>query len=310
MKSPFKSNFRITQKFNENPDYYKKFNLAGHEGLDIVPEGTEWAVTALEDGVVVTDIDNPKSGAYGVYVTIWHTGLNKATQYCHLANNNVVTGQNVKKGQAIGVMGSTGNSTGSHLHLNLYETDENGVRRNRDNGYNGGIDPLRFLLDDNTQAIIDELRFERDRNHNLYIEQANISKQYQEKLNELEGKVNYLINEKSEYQNHIITLNNKIADLNKAIEKDTIEDNDIIIKLRDAEKELIELQTQRESIFSALNVKDYNASLLKIAQLKEPDDKAIKAYNQLYDLLFTNFVYKKIPRSKSVVEKLISKYWG
>lgn len=176
--TPFNSKYRITQAFGINKDYYKQFGLIGHEGLDLVPTGTVWDVFSLGDGVVVLDDDiaSATSDPYGKIVTIWHPTLKLATMYCHLASNTVVKGQNVKKGEKIGVMGNSGNSTGAHLHLNLFQTDDNGVRLNKDNGYLGGIDPLPFLQTDDAPTVdfqkeLDKLREERDRNHILYQEQ-------------------------------------------------------------------------------------------------------------------------------------------
>ena len=146
MNLPFKSGYKITQGFNTNPSYYAQFGLKGHEGIDIIPnQNTDVDIMCLSDGAVVKDEDSPRSGAYGIYVTIWHRGVNKATQYCHLQSNTLKLGDIVEKGQIIGKMGSTGNSTGPHLHLNLFETDINGYRLNKDNGYMGGIDPLPFI---------------------------------------------------------------------------------------------------------------------------------------------------------------------
>jgi uncharacterized coiled-coil protein SlyX len=141
----FNSKYRVTQEFSKNPDYYDDFGLKGHEGIDLVPTTSDWTVKSLEDGVVVKDEDNAKSGAYGINVTVWHPKIKKATQYCHLSRNFVTIGQQVKKGQAIGDMGDTGNTRGAHVHLNLFEVDDNGIRLNRNNGYFGGIDPKPFL---------------------------------------------------------------------------------------------------------------------------------------------------------------------
>lgn len=149
MRKLFRSTFRITQEFGVNADYYKKFGLKYHEGIDLVPTGTVWDVLALEDGVVVKDQDDPIQGkAYGNYLTIWHNKINKATQYCHLKENYVKLGDIVKVGDKIGLMGRTGNVTGAHVHLNLFQTDDNGIRLNKDNGTLGGIDPLPFLNED------------------------------------------------------------------------------------------------------------------------------------------------------------------
>ena len=175
MRSPFRSKFKITQKFGVNSAYYRRFGLRGHEGIDLIPTGRSWDILCLEDGIVVRDEDNPRSGAYGVYCTVWHSSIKKATQYCHLKENFVEIGDRVKKGQRIGIMGATGNVTGAHLHLNLFEVDENGYRLNRNNGYLGGIDPLPWLLEEegheDLQKILDKVRLERDRNWRLFEEE-------------------------------------------------------------------------------------------------------------------------------------------
>lgn len=145
MRSLFRSKHKVTQAFGVNVEYYKQFGLKAHEGIDLIPTGTVWDVLCLADGVVVKDEDNALSGAYGVNVTVWHPKLRKATQYCHFKENYVVNGQVVSMGEKLGLMGKTGNTTGAHVHLNLFETDENGIRLNKNNGYLGGIDPLPFI---------------------------------------------------------------------------------------------------------------------------------------------------------------------
>lgn len=172
MKSIFKSKARITQTFAnkliiDGKDYYARFGLSGHEGLDAVPTGTQKDVLSVCDGVVVKDEDNAKSGSYGVSVTVWSSNLNLAFQYCHLSSNTVGLGEFVKEGQVIGFMGGTGNVMGDHLHLNMFETDSNGVRQNRNNGFLGGVDPLPFLEQEtpeptNIYTDLDKCRTDRD----------------------------------------------------------------------------------------------------------------------------------------------------
>lgn len=161
----------MTQGFGERPEYYKQFGLKAHEGLDIIPTGSIWDILCLADGVVVNESDDPRSGAYGIWLTVWHPTLRKATQYCHLKENYVEPGDKVVEGKKIGVMGKSGNVTGAHLHLNLFETDENGVRLNRNNGYLGGIDPFPFLQQDNPESTTpqqdyDACRLARDSHWN------------------------------------------------------------------------------------------------------------------------------------------------
>lgn len=160
MKKIFNSDFKVTQIYGGDhtltinkkeykaSDYYGKFGLKGHEGIDLIPSDNDWTVKAAADGVVVRDDDfagDPKADVYGIYVTIWHPQLKKATQYCHLESNQVFVNQQIKAGEPIGKMGKTGNTSGAHLHLNLFEVDDKGYRLNKDNGFMGGVDPLPFL---------------------------------------------------------------------------------------------------------------------------------------------------------------------
>lgn len=137
----FEGNYPITQKYGNNPKYYKQFNLAGHEGVDFgTPIGTD--ILAPFDGKIIRDIDDPKSGAYGTYIVVWDQKQKIAVWFCHLSNNVCKIGDVVKKGQFLGRTGNSGNTTGRHLHFNLAETDGSGNRLNKDNGYQGFLNPL------------------------------------------------------------------------------------------------------------------------------------------------------------------------
>lgn len=94
----------------------------GHNGIDIpAPKGTK--IVAAADGVVVaTNSSNSWGSGWGYYVKISH-GDGYETMYAHLSQVSVSPGQSVKAGQTIGNMGSTGHSTGSHLH---FGTSKNG----------------------------------------------------------------------------------------------------------------------------------------------------------------------------------------
>jgi hypothetical protein len=219
MRDLFRSKHKVTQKFGLNPEYYKQFGLSGHEGLDVIPTGTVWDVKCLEDGVVVRDEDNARSGAYGVYATIWHPSIRKATQYCHMASNSVKNGEILKKGDVIGKMGSTGNSTGAHVHLNLFDVDESGVRLNRDNGYLGGTDPLPFLEEETSESSdlqeeLNKVREERDRNWTWFVGLCEImgeSANFDTASVALEGFV--------KNKDQVIERDKQITNLNKEIEQ-------------------------------------------------------------------------------------------
>ena len=86
-----------------------------HTGIDLVaPFGTQ--VLAADDGVVA--LVGSSSSGYGNYVVIAHTG-GLDTLYGHLATSLVKVGQQVTQGQPVGLEGSTGNSTGAHVHFEL-----------------------------------------------------------------------------------------------------------------------------------------------------------------------------------------------
>ena len=94
---------------------------ATHSGIDVpAPKGTP--VLAAKSGVVITSAYN--SGGYGNYVVVSH-GNGNTTLYAHLSARSVKEGDTVKQGQVVGKVGSTGRSTGNHLH---YEIRVNNAR--------------------------------------------------------------------------------------------------------------------------------------------------------------------------------------
>jgi murein DD-endopeptidase MepM/ murein hydrolase activator NlpD len=115
--------FEITQPFGPSnvtlePPYgpYKHF----HTGIDIAaPLGTP--VMAAADGVVVA-VGHTAVG-YGNYVIIAH-GAGAATLYGHLLQTAANVGDRVARGQLIGLEGSTGFSTGPHVHFELRINDQ------------------------------------------------------------------------------------------------------------------------------------------------------------------------------------------
>ena len=117
----------ITQGFGptgyafEFPYVYQGVSYAHfHTGLD-VGVGLGTPVSAAADGVVVlagTNVVGGRVVGYGTYVVIAHGG-GLYTLYGHLSRLGVATGDRVRAGQVIGLSGSTGNSTGPHLHFEV-----------------------------------------------------------------------------------------------------------------------------------------------------------------------------------------------
>jgi len=109
---------RITSNFGYRSDPFGGFN-ALHTGLDIAGDYGS-PIQATADGIVeLAGWD----GGYGNSVVISH-GNGLSTRYGHMSDIKVKVGQTVKKGETIGLMGSTGRSTGTHVH---YEILKNGV---------------------------------------------------------------------------------------------------------------------------------------------------------------------------------------
>lgn len=109
---------RMTQYFKP---WHKGIDIASHSGGPIL---------AADSGTVIVAswLDNT---GYGNRVVIDH-GNGYRTLYAHLSKFNVVVGQTVKRGDVIGMMGSTGRSTGTHLHFEIRSSK-------------GNSDPLGFL---------------------------------------------------------------------------------------------------------------------------------------------------------------------
>jgi murein DD-endopeptidase MepM/ murein hydrolase activator NlpD len=89
-----------------------------HAGVDLAARAGS-PVVATADGTVSTAA---WAGGYGLLVAVEH-GRGRQTRYAHLSRLNVAAGQRVRQGDVIGFVGSTGRSTGPHLH---YETRVNG----------------------------------------------------------------------------------------------------------------------------------------------------------------------------------------
>lgn len=100
-----------------------------HTGIDIpAPGGTK--ILAAKSGVVITSTYN---NSYGNYVVVSHSD-GTSTLYAHMSRRNASEGQTVKQGATIGYVGTTGSSTGNHLH---FEVRVNGNR----------VDPVNYFKD-------------------------------------------------------------------------------------------------------------------------------------------------------------------
>lgn len=132
---------RVTQNFGERPSFYEQYKvdgvpLKGHNGVDF---GTPLYsnIVAVDVGRVVEVADEGSKG-YGKYIKLTHAW--GESLYAHLNDQWVMVGDTVRKGQHLGRSGSTGNSSGPHLHFGLRVAPFN-----RSDGWGGFIDPLPYL---------------------------------------------------------------------------------------------------------------------------------------------------------------------
>lgn len=144
--------YRLSQKFGMRPEYYKKYGHRGHNGIDIaptIPGRKDMYVFAPHEGYV--ELGDEGSKGYGKYVTILskpynNEGHRRKSDMAHLSKFLVENGQYVGSGDPIGIMGTTGDSTGIHLHWSYKIADKDGYTMNKNNGYNGALDVAKYTL--------------------------------------------------------------------------------------------------------------------------------------------------------------------
>lgn len=112
------TNIPLTGAFRVTCEYLKKGNWAcgHHTGIDLV--GDEQIYSSCDGQVVRTGFDK----SYGNFIVVKNNADGKYHWFCHLSKINVKAGEKVTRTSKIGIMGSTGNSTGKHLHFEIRNT--------------------------------------------------------------------------------------------------------------------------------------------------------------------------------------------
>ncbi len=133
----FKDHFKFLSHFGTRYDPVYKNTVKMHEGIDLAGAmGTN--VRSTGDGVV--KIAESSRGGYGNQIIIDH-GFGYTSRYAHLSKIIVSPGQKVKRGEIIGKLGSTGKSTGPHLH---YEVRKNKIALNPVNFFYLDLSPTEY----------------------------------------------------------------------------------------------------------------------------------------------------------------------
>ncbi|MBI2055615.1 MAG: M23 family metallopeptidase, partial [Candidatus Sungbacteria bacterium] len=126
--APFGSSAVEPQSFSTLPNYggfyarpivggRRSRGLHGFNGVDLA-SSCGLAVLASADGTVLLTRASGWNGGYGRYLVLTHTNGTQ-TLYAHLKEISVTAGRGVRQGEVIGAIGSSGNSTGCHLHFEV-----------------------------------------------------------------------------------------------------------------------------------------------------------------------------------------------
>ncbi len=167
---PYSGAFRVTSPFG--PRLFGG-ETEYHRGMDFVGKDTKTVCSVcsgrVENVTHITDRAD-RTWEWGLYVKI-RDCENRAWYYCHLSSALVSAGQSVDAGDHIGIEGSTGYSTGSHLHLELREngvpSDPSGLLRIENKAY--AVSPdyagrvrMRFGLSGETLEYLSSYRWGQD----------------------------------------------------------------------------------------------------------------------------------------------------
>lgn len=128
---PLPQSYTITSLFGYREDPFTG-EVAYHGGTDIAAPGGTPILAAADGTVSIANGTDSWGGSYGYHVKIGHADSFE-TLYAHCSSICVTEGQQVKQGEVIAYVGTTGSSTGNHLH---FEVRQNGER----------MDALRFFM--------------------------------------------------------------------------------------------------------------------------------------------------------------------
>lgn len=142
---------RLSQGYGETQFAHSSHFYKFHNGIDVA--GAMGApIVAADDGTVLATGNSDlycRRGSYGKYIVIKH-GSNLTSMYAHLSLIRVEEGQILKRGELIGYMGTTGRSTGPHLHFTVYDSRTVEIRLGSVGTcgllpFGGSINPLSYL---------------------------------------------------------------------------------------------------------------------------------------------------------------------
>ena len=133
----------ITQHWGENGEDYARFGMWGHNGVDLGNRPLRTPVRCIAAGIVAySDFD----AGYGHYVRVDHPALGCYSMYCHLDEPGALEGIRLEAGATVGLLGSSGNSSGPHLHLEIRLHNADGTYREDCPMSKGRVDPQTWAI--------------------------------------------------------------------------------------------------------------------------------------------------------------------
>lgn len=128
---PLTGKFKVTCEYKRKNTEKLKWSAGWHTGIDMLCDN-EKIYSSCDGEVIRTGYDK----SYGNFIVIKNNIDGKYHWFCHLSKINVAKGTKVTRTFIIGMMGSTGNSTGKHLHFEI---------RNESNKYADTLDPASYM---------------------------------------------------------------------------------------------------------------------------------------------------------------------
>lgn len=119
---PLPQSYTITSWFGYREDPFTG-EIAYHSGTDIAAPGGTPILAAADGTVTIANAIDSWGGGYGYHIKVKHNDTYD-TLYAHCSSICVTVGQEVKQGEVIGYVGTTGNSTGNHLHFEVWQNGE------------------------------------------------------------------------------------------------------------------------------------------------------------------------------------------
>lgn len=128
----------ITQHWGQNEADYRQFGMWGHNGTDLGGRPLRTPVRSIAPGVVAYSAFDP---GYGHYVRLDYRDGDAYFVYCHLDEPGEPVGTRLDAGDTVGLLGSSGNSSGPHLHLEIRKQNKDGTYSEDAPMPKGRVDP-------------------------------------------------------------------------------------------------------------------------------------------------------------------------